>query len=70
MNMQTVQAENRKKVLKALQKARVTPSGGLKASEVAKRTKLCLRTVQTHLRALRSESQIYNAGGLWFAPNF
>lgn len=65
MNMKTVQAANRKKVLQALQKARANPLGGLKATSLHRRTGLCLRTVQTHLRALRAEGIVRNHDGVW-----
>lgn len=70
MNQHTLKEENRKKVLKAIQKARITPSGGLKATVVSKRTGLCLRTVQTHLRALRAEGHVINHDGTWAAVHF
>lgn len=70
MNVSQLKAENRKSVLACLTRARSTPFGGLRATEVAKRTRLCLRTVQTHLRALRDEGTIHNSGGQWFARSF
>lgn len=67
MNIKTIQAENRKKILKAIRRA---GKDGVRAAVLVGRTGLCLRTVQTHIRALKSEGSIHSNGvGFWLAHN-
>lgn len=56
---------NRKKVLGAVKRATGTAKGGIRATDLPKKTGLCLRTCQTHLRALRDEAKVINHRGLW-----
>lgn len=66
MNMSEIYGTNHKLVLKRVAAA----TDGISTKQIVKKTGLCLRTVQTHLRALRSEGRIFNQSGLWKTPNF
>lgn len=61
MNQRQLVAHNRNLILKALRSRT-----GVQASKIVKSTGLCLRTVQSHLRALRAENLAHNTGGQWF----
>ena len=67
MNLAKIKEANRKRVLACVTKA---GDDGISAAAIVKRTRLCLRTVQTHLRALRTEGLVINHDGIWAAVNF
>lgn len=67
MDMRQLKLENKTRVLEAIKTAAATPFGGMKTQAITQSTKLCLRTVQTHLRALRDEGHVANRRGFWVA---
>jgi hypothetical protein len=42
-----------------------TKDCGISAPNIQKKTGLCIRTVQTHLRSLRDDGRAFNHRGLW-----
>lgn len=69
MRPMTFEERNRETVFRAVSQATAKRKAkGISAVDVAQKTGLCLRTVQTHLRHLRLNYRVSNYRGIWSTP--